>query len=622
MASNRTASDRIHDNLNPIFRSRENPNWRALVEAIGQSDQDTADLIEEVRKQFFISTASRPYLDRLGANLKINRPKTVGMDDTGLRRYIPILAYQPKQVKLIMDQLLDIFFFRESTSAFVESASSNNYYLKDGWELLYKVDATKEEKIIFLQSEFTDISLAGAEEIAAAINRQALSSFATVSVDKITKQKQIRIFSKTIGAKSSIEITGGRANISLKFLGFIDGAGSGTTTQWHLSKIGDTVTMKYVGGSLVALDRVEAGDIVIVDMPVGYGSFEVQEVDLINNHIVYQNIQGVEDADFNHAASPDYYVRFMKPQRSVVYTKNNRAMVWELASGEIVIEMPATPPIVRRSLIGSAHVNGTVAIMEDRISDTEIQVDDASEWPESGVFILEPVEEIKKLDLQGYESSDFINGRFDSFEKRFYYTGKSGNRLTGISPNFPKASDADEEGVGIAYAGSRIYLNSSVLQTGVLGPYMSDTSSSFVLSGFTGKLNKEINAGNTSINIDIKTPNNIPNEQGFLIFDYGLATQEGPVRYLYKASENNIAIDPAYVFQYNHSVNSSITAIRRKGAQVLSGLGKEYPLYVSDPGAAREVLQDLIRDVKSAGTFLRYIVRFPKTYYSDFNVYE
>jgi hypothetical protein len=54
----------------------------------------------------------------------------------------------------------------------------------------------------------------------------------------------------------------------------------------------------------------------------------------------------------------------------------------------------------------------------------------------------------------------------------------------------------------------------------------------------------------------------------------------------------------------------------------MSGLGKEYGFYVSDPSAARVILQDLIEQVKSAGVFLRYMIRYPKLYYSEFDVYS
>jgi hypothetical protein len=178
------------------------------------------------------------------------------------------------------------------------------------------------------------------------------------------------------------------------------------------------------------------------------------------------------------------------------------------------------------------------------------------------------------------------------------------------------------ERVGLADAGSPIYLTSAIVNTGILGPYMYDTNAPFVVSAYVSSTTEEINAGNIVLNLGINTPNNIPNEQGYLIFDYGLNTQEGPVRYLYKASEGTLALDPAYVFKYNHDVGSTITAIRRKGAYVMGGLGKEYAFYISDPAKAREILQDLINQVKSVGLFLEYIIRYPTLYYSEFDVYS
>ena len=140
MAGNRKNSDSLHDQLNPYFNTKTNPNWRALIDAIGESDDGVAELVSEVRRQFYLSTADRPYIDRLGANLNINRPKVVGMDDPTYRKYVPVLAYQPKQVKLILDQLMGIFFFQEATTSFVESLTESPFYLKTGWELVYAVD--------------------------------------------------------------------------------------------------------------------------------------------------------------------------------------------------------------------------------------------------------------------------------------------------------------------------------------------------------------------------------------------------------------------------------------------------------------------------------------------------
>lgn len=695
MASNKTAVDKIHDRMNKAFKTRVNPNWKAIIEAIGENDQDVADLIAEVRRQFFINSATRPYIDRLGSNMKVTRPKIVGMDDTTFRRYIPILAYQPKQVKQIFDQLLDVFFFKEATTAFVESDAYEPFFLKDGWELTYTLDGMNTENIIFNASSFTDIENATAEDVVAVINRQAKYSFAVVFDDRIAKRKKVRIFTTTVGSKGSVEIFGGRANISLKIGGIISGAGSGNTTQWNISKIGDTVTFAVVGGAAVNLDLVQAGDVAIIDIPDNNGSFVVEYVDLATNSFTFRNLFGVPMI-FDHGSNPGYFVQFLRPSRSVVWTRNNRAAVWEVSPGEIIVEMPATPPVVRRELKGSAHLNGMVAKMTGRTSDTSIELDDASEWPVAGQFTLAPVQEVLHhvvTTLEDTVTTTQVDGRFDSVNLHFSYSGKSGNILTGISPPLPqdgkfievgitsisRASDlvtvnttsphllksgvsiavydtttsmdgtwmvaeilgpntftywslgVDEtasageirmEKLGLADSGSTVYLTSALLNTGIIGPYLWDPQAAFVLSGYTAKLTNEINAGTVVLNLQVATPNFIPNEQGFLIFDYGLETQEGPVRYLYKASDSTISLDPAYVFQYTHGVGSTIVAIRRKGAQVMSGLGKEYAFYISDPSGARVVLQDLIRQVKSVGVFLRFIVRYPELFYSDLDTYS
>ena len=178
------------------------------------------------------------------------------------------------------------------------------------------------------------------------------------------------------------------------------------------------------------------------------------------------------------------------------------------------------------------------------------------------------------------------------------------------------------EFVGLADAGSKVFLTTAKVNTGIFGPYLWDSSSAFVLSSYTATTTTDIKAGNIVLNLQIATPNNVPYEQGFLIFDYGLETQEGPVRYLYKASDSIVALDPSYVFRFDHDAGSSVTAIRRKGGHVLSGIGTEYPFYVSDPAAARVVLQELIADIKSVGVFLRFIVRYPELYYATIDTYQ
>jgi len=431
VASNRNKIDQIHELLPKHLGSRQNTNWKALAEALGQSDQQTADLVAEVRKQFFVKTASRPYLDRLAANSKIARPRLVGMDDPSFRQYIPVLSYQPKQVKLIIDQLLDIFFFKESTTAFITSDNFSPFSLKDTWELDILVDEQYRERITFKTSDFTDISAASADEIVSAINRQAKYCYATSYYDSITQNTFIRMFTNTVGSKGSLRILGGRANVALRFDGFISTAGNGSSTEWTVTKVGDEVTFQNTGGANAGVDQLKTGDIAIIDIPGNKGSFEIIDVDLVNSSIKFKNLFGTPGV-FTQTSADD--TKFIENKKFVAYLNPRRAMTWETSPGEITVEMPTSPPVVKRSLQGSIHVNGTFSQMTNRDSDTSLTVSDAFAFPESGSFYLEQVNEIVTRILTTSENqiiSKKQNTRLQSSLQKYEYSSRVALSTTG-----------------------------------------------------------------------------------------------------------------------------------------------------------------------------------------------
>lgn len=767
MAGNKSKIDRLHDKMPKVFGTRRNANWKGLIEAIGQGDQQVADLIEAVREQFFIKTASRPYLDRLGANNKISRPPFIGMDDPTFRKYIPILAWQPKQVKLIIDSLLDIFFFQESTTAFLTSELNSPFNLEDGWEMEYTIDGINTERIQFNTADFVDINNATADEIVAAWNRQAKYSFAIAFTDSISQVTFVRFFTNTVGSKGSIEITGGRANIAFEFDGFLQDSGNGVNTEWTVTKVGDLVTFEHTGGNSPGINNIREGDIILSNITDNSGSFVIEEVDIANNRISFRNLFGTPGV-FTQTSVRD--TKFLRPFKSVIYTSSRRAVAWEVNQGEIVVEMPTSPPVVRRFLRGSSHHNGIESIMVDRVSDTEVELNDASAWPDSGTFLLQELTEIKTRIItptEDTEESATQNTRYISPETKYEYTGKSGNNLTGISPALPAAADLNEftlsslsrtanvgtgvttaphnfevgdsviingssgisqlsttgdiaissntltnvvsvagvapgsevtgpgipadtlvtaisgagpytvemsnsatassigaaieffevldgrsfeilsvpsttsftfdsfgidgtsttagearvERAGLANAGSKLLLTDAQLDTGILGPNIFDQNAAFVLSSLTTSLQENIRAGNIARTI-IVDPNDIPDETGQLIFDFGTERQEGPVRYFFKPTAGTIAIDPAYVFEFNHDIGSAVTMIRRKGPHTISSDGREYAPYVTDTAVAREILQELILEVKSVGIFVEFLIRFPEQLYATIDVYR
>lgn len=700
MSNNKTKIDNLHDLMPPYFKTRKNINWKALIESIGQSDQDTADLIEAVRAQIFTKTANRPYLDKLGANVNVNRPRFIGMQDLDFRKYIPISAYQPKQVKLVLDLLLDLFFYKESTTSHITSINVSPFYLKDGWELDYTVDGVNNEHIIFKSLDFSNINSATADEVVSAINRQAKYSYAVGILDNVTLQKNVRIFTKTIGSKGSILISGGRACIGIDFGYFITGTGGGFNTQWTVSKIGDTTTFQYDSGDAPGLNNVSEGDIFICDMSGNIGSFVVSDVNISSLNFTFVNLFSTIGT-FTQSSDKD--IKFIRPTQSNIYKNSLRAISWETRYGEISVEMPSTPPIVKRVLKGSAHVNGTYSLMSNRVSDSSMAIIDASIWPNSGHFAIEQVNEIMSRSIIGtqtIDSSNISNSRFIGPYYKYSYTGKTGNTLTGITPSLPVVASLNEfnilsisrdtsnhlivetdsangyevgenvsvhvinnvnsvngaweidsiintttfkayspgaavtivvdpldtvwmERINMSNSGSRVLLLDSLSSsiTGIIGPTVWDSSSLFTLSKYTGSILENIYSGQIKKVLTLGS-NDLPTESGYVILDYGLNNQEGPIKCIYKPTDSTIVLDPSYIFQENHTIGSSITRISKMGAHELSTTGKEYAFYVTDTAGARTILQDLLKEVKSAGIFINYIVRFPNQIYNLWNVYN
>jgi hypothetical protein len=190
------------------------------------------------------------------------------------------------------------------------------------------------------------------------------------------------------------------------------------------------------------------------------------------------------------------------------------------------------------------------------------------------------------------------------------------------SPVTPGSSRIER--IGISNSGSKVFITDAVRDTvtRITGTHIWDLAAPFVLSSNQAYIVEDIRAGKIVRLLNTTTTNNISSTGGFLMFDYGLNTQEGPVRYLYKPTSNTIAIDPSYVFQKNHTSGSAIVAIRSKGPHTMTTRADEYAPYITNPSEARFILEDLIRSVKSAGIFVNFLVRYPEQLYSTLDVYQ
>ena len=625
------------------------------------------------------------------------------------------------------------------------------------------VDEINQERIVFNINDFTDIAAATANEIVAAYNRQAKYSYAIPYYDSNTKQTYIRIFTNTIGAQGSISVSGGLANIGLEFNGFLHNLGTGSNTQWIVTKVGNTVTFTYNAGTVPGIEALLPGDIFLCDLAGNKGSFIINNVDIRLKSFQFENLLATTGT-FSQTTSKQ--IKWMRPVKVTSFALRRRALVWETTPGAVSIEMPATPSIVNRDIKGGMHINGKIGVVTAVNSSSSLTLRDTTDLPTEGYFLIEPITAVTsklKGDLSETVVTTTSNGRVVSDFIRYHYTNISGNTLTGITPDLPSITSLNEvtisslsrtsnlltaivsnnftagdlifikgsSGVPVVGFTGSIVLGSTTITTGspitqispgqiilgtgipvdttvvsvinpttvimskaatatapsatiffnentngpfqvvsatptqftvnqigtdgavstagvvskeepmlatdnfkviittsissditkIKGPYIWQLNTPFTLSADTSTTVSNIVAGKNYKLLTLNT-NNIPDGPGYIVLDYGKNNQEGPIRYLYKAAENILAIETSYTFQQFHDANASVVAVRKLGPHTPTGSGNEYPPYLTNPPDARKLLQELINSVTSAGIFIDYVIRYPVQLYGTINVYD
>ena len=442
-------------NLLANFRPDINPNWAALTAADGDRDQEMSDLLEDVKRELSFLTADGIYLDRIASNLKIIRDYRVGMSDTSFRKYIYTMSYAPKQIKKTIDDILDIFYSKEHTTAYVASTVPETYTLKDGWTLEYLVDRTNIETIRFTTSNFANINAATAMEIVSVINTQALYSFAAPDYNLQNNVNYVRIYSNTLGTAGSIEITGGLSNIALKFENFNTDAGNGFATTWQISKVGETVSFTRLAGMSYGPSYIAEGDIVLIDVPGYETSAYITSVNLNTGTFSFVN-SAAPSGTVIWNQTLETQIKFMKPYLYTSFMRESRALCWDIQNNSFIVELPPTPSVLEYKEAGAGRTNNYIDRVSAYINSTSLDVSHPSIWPSVGTFIMEPTYEILEKDQSGNIVQGVQYNAKTSFQDIIYlYTSIVGNTLQGITPNLPDLAQWKSEMIitGVRAAG-------------------------------------------------------------------------------------------------------------------------------------------------------------------------
>lgn len=365
--------DKLISRIPNEYQPTVNKVWRAILEAIGTGDDNIEELIDNIKDQLFVETASGEFLDRLGSNVGVERPSSVGMSDTDFRELVPALSFAPKQVREVIWDLLEVFYKAASVFANISTTVPAPYNLTDGDTITFIVDGDSEIKVTFNASDFTDISVATALEVANAINKQSAGTnlVAAEQFNGITGERFVRARTQTPGPTGSIQIAGGTAQNSLLFPE-VRSVAQDVGTTWDIDLVtGDTVRMEYTGvGSSPLFSELRTGDLMIISGPFdsdNQGSFILTDVvtgaavdgitpgqKFTGNYVEFQNVIAVAETV---AQTAQLDVAWYVPTVFDVTSLPRPAIMYEINHKEIVVILPASATIIGRNLEGSAHLH-------------------------------------------------------------------------------------------------------------------------------------------------------------------------------------------------------------------------------------------------------------------------
>lgn len=597
---------RLRSYLNPTIHG---PNTDAILNSLAIASAYLVNSVYAVNQNLFITTASKQYLDLLLSQYGVTRPSQVGISDDAFRQ-IGIQVKNRKQVRDLINNLLDIIFGDELCKASNSSSVIEPYNLNDGDTLIVSYDGATPVTIPFQASNFTNIHAAKAIEVADAIvaylNSQGLSGLATIKNNGLGNY--VELVSNTIGPRSSVTVFGGSAQNTLLFPSTVN-AGGNASTQWTLSVQSDgNIRFTWSGGANPNLGKLTPGNYVNI-----YGGGFASSTN-VGTFTIISAVGGLVNESYFDVYNPigstgvitqgsDTAVLFFNPVKETIQSLGYYAALYQTSANVLQIFIPATTGIVVRSREGSAHLHdpprGTFTFNSqpnpgDHFSLTSSVTFVASVDFQIGGTILETA--VNMVDAINSASLG-LTAMINSDNIVLIYNNSLSNTLT------------------ITYTGSAsivpdLIQGSNVsLEPNQLGPYVYDTKQPFSVGAVHSVLTQDVNATTGNV-VLVENSSGFPNGTGYVVFDYGGPTQE-IANIIAVPSGTSILLSPVNNLQYDHPAGQEIRTVVSKSPVVVATNGSDYDFIITDVVGGRVYCQSLIEQVVAAGIKVVFTILYP-----------
>lgn len=615
-----------------------------LMAAIAEGDGIISAQVEAGRDNLITVTATGKNLDILASRYGVIRGQGTGVQDDDFRDLIPILGLSPKQITHTILQLIDTIYGPYASHANITCSRPAPYHIIPGTKLDTVVDGQL-LKVYFAASDFLNPLEATADEVATAISNFTKGKIiGSVVTNTRTGDQYVNIRTSTIGSQGFIQVIDGDVQKAMHFPTIRPTRQDIAT--WQVTRYNGTDQMVYtaVAGISPGLRAagVKKGDLVTLRLDSGFevqncGSFEVTFVDEDSFRI--RNGAGIPEGPTLQLHVDDFV--FYRPDLGNILLSNRPATVLETGVRELTILIPVTSPIVKRTLRGGHHFHGGITTAISTTTDT-ITVASTDQFEASGAVhvITSRIDSrgtcssvspgiVSLVSSEGWPSAgSFYSATTQTF---YYFSGKTGNNLTGVTPQPPASlagaslkyverysysGIADDtlqnvfpdpsniEGLEIAIAGA----TSDPIYP---GSFLYDLQAPFIAANAATTLSEKISQGSSTI---VLKANDISmfDPTGYFVIEFATGEQEGPIKYLGKVGSEALIVDPGHVYERDHLAGVTLRQVRQIGAAIPRRTGEDLAIYMTSTSPARDLLAQYIQDVVAAGITIKFDIIIPE----------
>lgn len=645
--------------LNPAFQGI---NWEGLLDSLTSADTKVINNIIATTEQLHYSTASGDYLSQWGADYNYPRPIDLGMSDEDFRKLLETIISNKLTVQSFLE-VINIFYGNISTRANALSLPGP-FLLNDGNDLKITFDGKRIVHVFFKNSDFNDITLATAAEVAAVINRYIeyykYEDFATTYYDGASQQTLLQIYSASLGLGGFVQVTGGSAENGLLlpkplYVPF------SVPTVWTLAKYPTASQPNYLRmftSTTIDYTSLQINDYINITglefNTANRGSFAIKTI--ADTYIEIRNLNGIAETVTQPNFAANFQdVLFYRPHKSTINDITSPAFAAQVSPKVTKVVLPAVSKNVVRNLETAAYlpvestiditsiiatapgsgigslINITTATNHGLVTGNSVFLNNIFTGSINGLHKITNINStsfsVTKSSLTPFDTLDMIPFTGTTLYRVGNGVVQNGYRwlvvTTGTTPASPSALPitpgiytVPSTSMQVLFIGPYITPTVEPLSqlTPGVGPYTFDSDSGLGLTSTSSTITQAININNNFKSISISNSTSFPNSEGWVVLGYGQSYQSKPIHYLSTPSSTAILFDSNYTVTQNIPIGATITLLVSNGPYVPSNQTiKQGIAYITGDHLSRVYAQKTIDFIKGSGLDIDYVIQYPSS---------